>query len=81
MLVILVRSLPWHVIKQGIASAIFVVQCGDIQMKLLHDFNNATRPSGFHIHEDIMTWKGFPHYWPYVRESTGHRWIPLTKGQ
>ena len=22
----------------------------------------------------------FPRYWPFVREFTGHRWIPLTKG-
>ena len=22
-----------------------------------------------------------PHHWPFVRESTGDRWIPLTKGQ
>ena len=21
----------------------------------------------------------FPRYWPFVGESTGHRWIPLTK--
>ena len=30
--------------------------------------------------DDIMTWNYFPHYCPFVRESTGQRLIPLTKG-
>ena len=34
--------------------------------------------------DDVMTWNLFSHYWPFTgplwRESTGHRWIPLTKG-
>ena len=43
----------------------------------------------YHLHYDIMVWKYFQHYWPFVKEifcdgnpSWGnHRWIPLTKGQ
>ena len=27
----------------------------------------------------IIKWKHFPCYWPFVRGTTGHRWIPLTK--
>ena len=27
----------------------------------------------------IIKWKHFPRYWTFVRESTGHPWIPLTK--
>ena len=30
-------------------------------------------------YDDVIKWKHFPRYWPFVRESTGHRWIPLTK--
>ena len=30
---------------------------------------------------DVIKWKHFPRYWPFVRESTGHRWIPLTKSR
>ena len=29
-------------------------------------------------HDDVIKWKHFPRYWPFVR-VTGHRWIPLTK--
>ena len=29
---------------------------------------------------DVMTWSYFPHYWHFVRESTG-RYIPIMKGQ
>ena len=31
------------------------------------------------IHDDVIKWKHFPRHWPFVRESTGQRWIPLTK--
>ena len=30
--------------------------------------------------DDIITWKYFLHYWPFVRRIH-QRWIPLTKGQ
>ena len=30
-------------------------------------------------HDDVIKWKHFPRYCPFVREFTGHRWIPLTK--
>ena len=28
---------------------------------------------------DVMKWKHFQRYWPFVREFTGPRWIPRTK--
>ena len=30
-------------------------------------------------HDDVIKWKHFPRYWPFVQEFTGHRWIPRTK--
>ena len=27
-------------------------------------------------HDDVIKWKHFPRYWPFVREFTGPRWIP-----
>ena len=33
------------------------------------------------MHGDVKVWRRFPDYWLFVRESTGHRWIPFTKGQ
>ena len=30
-------------------------------------------------HDNVMKWIYFPHYWPCVRGTTGHLWIPLTK--
>ena len=33
----------------------------------------------FRIHDDVIKWKHFPRYWPFVREFTGHRWIPRRK--
>ena len=32
-------------------------------------------------HYDVMTWKHFPHYWPFMMETTGHQSILLTKYQ
>ena len=31
-------------------------------------------------HDDVIKWKHFPRYRPFVRETIGHLWIPLTKG-
>ena len=31
------------------------------------------------FHDDVIKWKHFPRYWPFVREFTGPRWIPRTK--
>ena len=31
------------------------------------------------LHDDVIEWKYFPCYWPFVRRITGDRWIPLTK--
>ena len=28
---------------------------------------------------DVIKWKHFPRYWPFVGEFIVHRWIPLTK--
>ena len=30
-------------------------------------------------HDDVIKWKHFPRYWPFVREFTGHRWIPAQR--
>ena len=32
-------------------------------------------------HEDVLTLECFPLYWPFVRESTSHWWIPFIKAQ
>ena len=37
---------------------------------IFHDFSISKR------HDDVIKWKHFPRYWPFVREFTGHRWIP-----
>ena len=40
---------------------------------------------GYELHLCVLPcfqqilWNIFPCYWPFVRESTGHRWIPLKK--
>ena len=31
------------------------------------------------LHDDVTKWKHFSRYWLFVRESTGYRWILLTK--
>ena len=57
-------------------------------------FNNEVLITSFSItfwwlpdmHNDIMPWSCYLHYWPFMlgitcKESTGHHWISLTKGQ
>ena len=31
------------------------------------------------LHGDVIKWKHFPRYWPFVRGIHRSRWIPLTK--
>ena len=33
------------------------------------------------IHDDVIKWKHFPRYWPFVWGIHRSRWIPRTKGQ
>ena len=30
-------------------------------------------------HDDVFKWKHFSRYWPFVKGSSGHLWIPITK--
>ena len=32
-------------------------------------------------HDNVITRKRFPLWWPFVRESTGHRWIPSQRAR
>ena len=41
---------------------------------LKHDKDNLVSPI---FHDDVIKWKHFPRYWPFVRGI--HRWIPHTK--
>ena len=31
------------------------------------------------VHDDVIKWKYFPRYWPFVQGFTGDRWSPRTK--
>ena len=31
--------------------------------------------------DDAMTWKHLVDYWPFMRGTTSHQWIPLTNVQ
>ena len=33
----------------------------------------------FRLHDDVIKWKQFPRYWPFVRGIHRSRWIPRTK--
>ena len=35
----------------------------------------------YSAHDDVTTWTHIPHYCPFVRETTGDRWIPLIYNQ
>ena len=39
--------------------------------------NNIDNPPEISIQDDVIKWKHFPRYWPFVRGI--HRWIFLTK--
>ena len=43
--------------------------------------NTVSSGSLISLHDDVMTWKRNPNYWPSVRGPTGNGWVTLTKGQ
>ena len=50
-------------------------------LKLINrDMAQAIR-AGHHVvtHDDVIKWKHFPRYWPFVRGIHRSRWIPRTK--
>ena len=36
-------------------------------------FSRVNKQHQFHIHDDVMTWKSFLHYWPFVRDFLHNR--------
>ena len=34
---------------------------------------------GYPYYDDVIKWKHFPRYWPFVRGIHRSRWVPLTK--
>ena len=46
----------------------------------LFDVSNLLTACDNSFHDDVIKWKHFPRYWPFVRGTTGHRWVvSLTK--
>ena len=47
-------------------------------MKTTLVWYSCRRPS-LHSHNDVIHWKHLPRYRPFVKGTTGYRWIPLTQ--
>ena len=41
--------------------------------------NMKRRKDLYWSHDDVIKWKHFPRYWPFVRGIHRSRWIPRTK--
>ena len=61
-------TFPWHFpdCQHKFQSLSQYIPCGD--------FSNI-----FKTHDDVIKWKHFPRYWPFVRDIHRPRWIPPTK--
>ena len=44
--------------------------------KLTERWTEQSRKSHTH-YDDVMTWKQFPHYWPFMMGTTSRRWFTL----
>ena len=61
---------PWETLVTeypAVIADVCVVFCGLAPVKL------------WNWHDDVINWKLFPRKWPFVRGTTGDRWIPLKK--
>ena len=68
----------WHLRFDVIACPIFTHGFSLIE-EMCPKMRNCLPTASNCWHDDVIIWKRFQHYWPFVRESTGRRWIPLTK--
>ena len=64
----------------SIRNSYFRMDCGHIVFEsyILCIARNYPHPQHNYSHDDVIKWKHFPRYWPFVREIPGHRWLPLT---
>ena len=60
----IMTSLWWHWTK--------------IMEDVCKEVNTSMKIIIYMYHDDVIKWKHFPYYWPFVRRIPGHRWIPLT---
>ena len=63
--VFLIETAPWYL--------------GLTALPISHGYYIQNTHSKDKIHDDNIKWKHFPSYWPFVRGTTGDRWIPLKK--
>ena len=74
----------WGDESEAVAPIIWLYQIVDAQKEevFFPDLLITLRSYGLSInaqkHDDVIKWKNFPRYWPFVR-GTGSRWIPRTK--
>ena len=57
----------------------FHVMLSSWRISLANNRNKTTVQHRFDIHGDVINWKLFSYYWPFVRGTTGYGGIPLTK--
>ena len=67
-----------HQPKINIFKAVVTKKINVIVLPLITLFLRVNDQLGM-LHDDVIKWKRFPRNWPFVREVTGHRWLPRTK--
>ena len=50
-----------------------------LDARYLHELHRLDCMTRCLDHDDVIKWKHFPRYWPFVRGSTDLRWISLIK--
>ena len=70
-----------QLIKPGITyhscyTSMWKVICNSLDISYIHCLVHCQSCKKLQTNDDVIKWKHFPHYWPFVR---GDRWIPFTK--
>ena len=65
----------YYIMQWGIDSGdLFWKSVSGVQVQTIYQFSLYKQ-----THDDVIRWKHFPRYWPFVRVFTGDRWIPRPK--
>ena len=76
----------WRHQMETLSALLAIVAGNSLSIKHAHDcvmhfhlFHCSWWIHVYYSHDDVIKWKHFPRYWPFVRGIHRSRWIPRTK--
>ena len=73
------KNHSWQITGKYLSLAKQIYAKSNIFLKEIHWIEVQHTIASWFSHDDGIKWKHFPLYWPFEREFTDHRWIPVQR--